>query len=77
MDLDHYSFSRSKYFHFLIAPIEGLDNEIDRKIDFTAILFLLVQNRQQTHDRTLIGSYANGLGIQEWDPTPKISSITD
>ena len=26
-----------------------LDNEIDRKIDVTAILFLLVQNRQQTH----------------------------
>ena len=40
----------------MIAPIEGfisryiLDNEIDRKIDVTAILFLLVQNRQQTHD---------------------------
>ena len=37
----------------VIAPIEGLisliDNEIDRKIDVTAILFLLVQNRQQTH----------------------------
>jgi len=27
-----------------------LDNEIDRKIDVTAILFLLVQNRHQTHD---------------------------
>jgi len=27
-----------------------LDNEIDRKIDVTAILFLLVQNRQKTHD---------------------------
>jgi len=27
-----------------------LDNEIDRKIDVTAMLFLLVQNRQQTHD---------------------------
>ena len=26
------------------------DNEIDRKIDVTAMLFLLVQNRQQTHD---------------------------
>ena len=25
----------------------------------------MVQNRQQTHDRTLIGSGANGLGIQE------------
>ena len=42
-----------------------MDNEIDRKIDFTALLFLLVQNRQQTHDWTLIGSGANGLGIQE------------
>jgi len=41
-----------------------LDNDIDRKIDvYTAIL--LVQNRQQTHDWTLIGSRANGLGIQE------------
>ena len=28
--------------------------------------FLLVQNRQQTHDLTLIGSGANGLGILEW-----------
>ena len=37
-------------------------NEIDGKIDDTAILFLLVQNRHQT----LIGSGANGLGIQEW-----------
>ena len=27
-----------------------LDNELDKKIDVTAILFLLVQNRQQTHD---------------------------
>ena len=40
-------------------------NEIDRKIDVTAILFLLVENRQQTHDWTLIGSGANGLGLQE------------
>ena len=40
-----------------------MDNEIDRKIDITAILFLLVQNRQQTHDWTLIGSGAIGLGI--------------
>ena len=29
-----------------------------RKIDVTAILFLLVQNIQQTHDGTLIGSGA-------------------
>ena len=42
-----------------------MDNEIDRKIDVTAILFLLVQNRWQTHDWTLIGSGANGLGMQE------------
>ena len=38
-----------------------MDNEIDRKIDVTAIQSLLVQNRQQTHDWTLIGSGANGL----------------
>ena len=38
----------------------------NRKIDVTATLFLLVQYRQQTHDWTLIGSGANGLGIQEW-----------
>ena len=43
-----------------------MDNEIDRKIDVTAILFLLVQNRQQTIDWTLIRSGANGQGIQEW-----------
>ena len=38
-----------------------MDNEIDRNIDVTAILFLLVQNRQQTHDWTLIWSGANGV----------------
>ena len=43
-----------------------MDNEIYRKIDVTAILFLLVQNRQQTHHWTLIGSGANELGILEW-----------
>ena len=43
-----------------------MDNEIDRKIDVTALIFLLVQNRQQTHDWTLIRSGANGLDIQEW-----------
>ena len=43
-----------------------MDDEIDRKIDVTATLFLLVQNRHQTHDLTLIGSGANELGIQEW-----------
>ena len=50
----HFSFSSSKYFHLLIAPRRykdlSLDNELDRKIDVTAILCLLVQNRQQTHD---------------------------
>ena len=64
----HYSFSRSKYFHLLIAPIEGfvtlLDNE-NKKIYVIPILFLLVQNKQQTHDWTMIGSGAYGLGIQE------------
>ena len=28
--------------------------------------FLLVQNRQQTHDWTLIGSGTNGFGLLEW-----------
>ena len=37
---------------------------IDRKIDDTAILFLLVQNRQQTHDLTLIGSGANEIAYK-------------
>ena len=55
-----------------------MDNDIDRKIDVTAKLFLFFQNRQQTHEWTLIGSGANGLGIQEenmlsgqWDITKK------
>ncbi len=43
-----------------------MDYKIDRKIDVTAKLFLLVRNRQQTHDWTLIGSGANGLGMQDW-----------
>ena len=38
-----------------------MENEIDRKIDVTAKLFLLVQNRQQTHDWTLIGTGANSI----------------
>ena len=42
-----------------------MDNDLDRKIDVTAMQFLLVQNRQQTHDWILIGLGANGLGIQE------------
>jgi len=54
-----------------------LDNEIDRKIDVTAILFLLVQNRQQTHDWTLIGSGTNGLGIQEWGIGLAVLTILD
>ena len=43
-----------------------MDDEIDRKIDVTAILFLLVQNIHHTHDWTLIGSGANdsAVGIQ-------------
>ena len=41
-----------------------LSHEMDRKIDVTAIQSLLVQNRQQTHDWTLIGSGANGIVIQ-------------
>ena len=43
-----------------------MDNEIDKKIDVTAIQSLLVENRQQTQDWTLIGSGANGIGIQVW-----------
>ena len=35
----------------------------DRKIDVTAIQFLLVQNRHQPHNWTLIGWGANVLGI--------------
>ena len=41
-----------------------LDDEIDKNIDVTVILFLLVKNRLKTHERTLIGSGANGRGIQ-------------
>ena len=46
-----FSFRRSKYFHLLIASIEGFisDNERDRKI-VTTIQILLVQNRHKTHD---------------------------
>ena len=43
-----------------------MDNELDRKIDVTAI---------QTHDWTMIGSGANGLGKKEWYAlTPKSRS---
>ena len=48
-----------------------MDDEIDRKIDVTAILFLLVQNRQKTHVWNLIGSDVNGPGIQEWNKSLK------
>ena len=37
---------------------------MDRKIDVAAKLFLLVQNRQQKHDWTLIGSGTNGLAYK-------------
>ena len=43
-----------------------MDNEIDRKIDVTAIQSLFVQNRQLKHDWTLIGSGANGISLQVW-----------
>ena len=43
-----------------------MDNEIDRKIDVTAMQFLLVQNRHQTHDWALVGSGADGIGKQMW-----------
>ena len=50
----HFSFSRSKYSHLLLSAFLRiyllLDNKIDKKIYVNAILFLLVQNRQQTHD---------------------------
>ena len=52
-----------------------MDNEIDRKIDVTAILFLLVQDIHQTHDWTLIGSSANGLGIQECKTDKDVRNI--
>ena len=42
-------------------------------IDVTAMQFLLVQNRHQTHGWTLIGSGANGLGILEWYVVEKIA----
>ena len=43
-----------------------MDDEIDRIIYVTAMQSLFVQNRQQTHDWTLIGSGANGIGILVW-----------
>ena len=50
-----------------IVSVEvNISIEIDRKINVTVILFLLVQSRHQTHVWTLIGSGADGLGIQVW-----------
>ena len=64
----HCSFSRSQYFHLQFSAKFRihlwLDNEIDRKIYITAMQFLSVQNRQQTHGWTLIGSGAYGMGKQ-------------
>ena len=61
-------FQEKKTFPFSVyrrhKDLSQLDNEINRKIDVTAIHLLLVQNRHQTHDLTLIGSGANELGIQ-------------
>ena len=48
--------------------------KIELKIDVTAIQ--VVQNRQQTHDWTLIGSGANGLGIQECKSQPTHSHVS-
>ena len=43
-----------------------LDYEIDRQIDVTAMQFLLIQNRQQTHDWTLIGSgFSHVFGLMD------------
>ena len=50
-----------------------MDDEIDRKIDVTAMQILLVQNIHHTNDRTLIGSGTNGLGILEW---PNVFGVT-
>ena len=54
-----------------------MDNEIDRKIDVSAIQFLLVQNRHQTHTWTLIGSDANGIDIQVCICTLKIYNSSE
>ena len=54
-----------------------MDNEIDRKIDVTAILFLLAQNRQQTHNWTLIGSGSNVLGILDCDSCVRLFDLTE
>ena len=41
-----------------------MDDKIDRMIDDTAMQFLLVQNRQQTHEWTMIGSGSNGIAYK-------------
>ena len=51
---------------FIIMIYLYLDNELDRKINVTAMQILLVQNRQQTHGWTLIVSGTNGLFILKW-----------
>ena len=43
-----------------------LDNKLDRRIDVTAMQFLLVQHRHQTNGWTPIGSGACRLWILEW-----------
>ena len=53
-----------------------MDNEKDRKVDVTAMQFLLVQNRHL--DWTLIGSGANELGIDAVSSKPAfIKSMSD
>ena len=56
-----------------------MDYKKDGKIDVTAMQFLLIPNRQQTHDWILIRSVANGIGIQVWDVflSNKASSTLD
>ena len=64
----HHGFSRSTYIYpFTDSANIRMHNSnwIDRKIDVTDILFLLVQKKQQTHDWILIGSGPNVLGILE------------
>ena len=67
------SYVHSSIYHLVSVEYFHLDDEIDRKIDVTAILFLLVQNRQQTQDWTLIGSGANGLGIRSDMPVAELN----
>ena len=55
-----------------------LYNELDRKINVTAMQFLLVQNKHQTHEWTLFGSGANGPRVTcnpDCKKTDKTNSI--